>query len=109
MRGNIRETAVGEVGEGAKVLLRGRGDVLVQIGGHRAGLVIRARKVVAEAPGAGDPGDLGADGLGATDCGNVRACAWELRRELWCLFAVVGLTRCANACPGCVSDHVEVA
>ena len=98
MRRNIRETTVGEVGESAEILLRGRGDVLVQIGGHRARLVIRARKVVAEASGASDPGDLGTDGLSTADCGDVRACAWELGRELWCLFAVVGLTRCANAC-----------
>ena len=98
MRRNIREPAVGEIGESAEVLLGCWGDVIVQIGGHRACLVIGAREVVAEASGASDPGDLRADGLSATDCGNVGTCAWELRCELWCLCAVVGLTRCANTC-----------
>ena len=98
MRRNIWKPAVGKVGESAKIRLGGWGDVIVQIGRYRACLVIRALKVVAEASGASNPCNLGANGLSATDCCDVGARARELRRELWCLFAVVGLTRCANAC-----------
>ena len=97
MRRNIREPAIGEVGKSAKVLFGSCADLVIQIGGYRACLVIRASEVIAEASGAGDPGDLRADGLSAADCGDVGTCARELRRKLWCLVAVVGLTGCADA------------
>ncbi len=98
MRRNIWESAVREVGKSAKVFLGRRADVFVQIGGDRSCLVIRTLKVIAEASGPGDPGDFRADGLSATDGGNVWTCAGELRRELWSLFAVVGLAGCTDAC-----------
>lgn len=98
MRRNIRISAVAKVGVSAKVLPGGRANVVVQIRGHRGCLVIRAREIVAEAARAGGPGDLGADRLGAADGGDVGTGAWERRRELWCPLAVVGLTRCTDAC-----------
>lgn len=98
MRRNIREPAIGEVGESTEVLFGSRADVVIQVGGYRASLVRRASEVVAEASGACNPGDLGADGLSAADCSNIGTCAWELRRKLWRLFAVVGLTGCTDAC-----------
>ena len=98
MRGNIWESAIGEVGESAEILFGSCADMVIQVGGHRVYLVTRAGEVIAEASGAGDPSDLGADGLCAADGGDVGTCAWELRRELWCHFAVVGLTRCTHAC-----------
>lgn len=98
MRRNIRISAIAKVGVSAKVLPGGRANVVVQIRGHRGCLVIRAREIVAEAARAGGPGDLGADGLGAADGGDIGTGAWERRRELWCSLAVVGLTRCTDAC-----------
>ena len=98
MRRNIRESAIGEVGEGAEVLLGSCANVVAQVGGYRACLVFWASEVVAEASGAGHPGNLGTDGLSAADCGDVGTCARELRRKLWCLFAVVGLTGCTDSC-----------
>ena len=98
MRRNIRIPAIAKVGVSAKVLPGGRANVVIQICGHRGCLVIRAREIVAEAARTGGPGDLGLDGLGAADGGDVRTGAWEGRRELWCPFAVVGLTRCTDAC-----------
>lgn len=67
MRRDVWETAVGKVGESAEVRFGSWADVLAQVGGYRAFLVRRAREVVAEASGAGGPGDLGADGLSAAD------------------------------------------
>lgn len=112
MRRNIRISAVAKVGVSAKVLPGGRANVVVQIRGHRGCLVIRAREIVAEAARAGGPGDLGADGLGAADGGDVGTGARERRRELWCSLAVVGLTRCTDACGvrqwnGRCRDHAE--
>lgn len=101
MRRNIRESAIGEVGESAEVVLGSCADVVIQVGGYRACLVCGASEVVAEASRAGDPSDFRADGLGAADCRDVGACAWELRCELWCHLAVVGLTGCADACGLC--------
>ena len=101
MRRNIWESAIGEVGKSAKVFLGRWADVFVQIGGDRSCLVIGTLKVIAEASGPGDPGDFRADRLSATDGSDVRTCAGELRRELWSLFAVVGLTRCTDACKLC--------
>ncbi len=98
MRRNIWESAIGEVGKSAKVFLGRRADVLVQIGGDGGCLVIRTLEVIAEASGPGDPSDFRADGLSATDGGDVRTCAGELRRKLWSLFAVIGLTGCTHAC-----------
>lgn len=95
---NIWKPAIGEVGESAEVFFGSCADVVIQVGGYRGRLVLRAREVIAEASGAGDPGDLGLDRLSTADCGDVRTCAWELRRKLWCLFAVVGLTGCTDAC-----------
>lgn len=95
---NIWETAIGKVCESAEVRFRSWADMLGQVGGYRAFLVRRAGEVVAEASGAGGPGDLGTDGLGAADGGDVGACGWELRGELWCILAIVGCTRCTNAC-----------
>ena len=98
MRRNIRESAIGEVGESTEVLFSSRADVVIQVSGYGASLVRRASEVVAEASGAGDPGNLRADGLSAADCGNIGTRSWELRRKLWCIFAVVGLTGCTDAC-----------
>ncbi len=97
MSGNIRESTIGEVGEGAKVLLGSCADVIIQVGGHRGCLVCRAREVVAKAPGASGPGDLGLNGLSTADSGNVGTCGWELRRKLWCHLAVIGLTGSTDA------------
>ena len=99
---NIRIPAIGKVGVSAKIPLGGRLNVVVQIGGDGGCLVIRAREIVAEAARTGGPGDLGADGLSAADGGDVGTGARERRRELRCLLAVVGLTRCTDAC-GCIS------
>ena len=98
MRGNVRESAIGKVGESAKVLFGSRADVIIQVGGYCARLVLRAGEVIAEASGSRYPGDLRADGLSAADCGDVRTCAWKLWRELWRHFAIVRLAGCANAC-----------
>ena len=64
---NVRETAIGKVGESAEVGFGSWADVVAQVRGYRAFLVRRAREVVAEASGAGGPGDFGADGLSAAD------------------------------------------
>lgn len=98
MRRNIRESAIGKIGESTKVLLGRCADVVVQVGGHCTRLVFRAGEVVAEASGARDPGNLRTNGLSAADCGDVRTCTWKLRRELWRHFAIVRLAGCANAC-----------
>ena len=98
MRRNIRKSAVGKVGEWTEIALGTWGNVVVQVCGYRAGLVIRAGEVIAEASGAGDPRDFRADGLSAADCGDVRTCAWELRCKLWRRFAIVGLTRRTDPC-----------
>ena len=98
MRRNVRESAVGKVGESTKVLLGRCADVVGQIGIDRACLVSGTGEVVAEASGARDPGNLWTNGLSAADCGDVRTCTRKLWRELWRHFAIVGLTGCANAC-----------
>lgn len=102
---NIRETAIGEIGESTEVIFCGWANVVVQIVGHRACLVIRAREVVTEAARAGGPGDFRTDGLGAADCGDVGTRSWELRGELWYRITVIGLTGCTHAL-GCVSRLV---
>ena len=83
VRRNIRKSAIGEVGECAEITLGTWGNVVAQVCGYRAGLVIRAGEVIAETSGAGDPGDFRADGLSAADCGDVGTCAGELRCKLW--------------------------
>ena len=98
MRRNVRESAIGKVGESTKVLLGRCTDVVVQIGIHCVCLVSGTGEVVAEASGARDPGNLRTNGLSAADCGDVRTCTRKLRRELWRLFAIVRLAGCANAC-----------
>ena len=98
MRRNIRESAIGKIGEGTKVLHGRCADVIFQVGGHCTRLVFWAGEVVAEASGASDPSNLRTNGLSATDCGDVRTCTWKLRRELWRHFAIVRLAGCANAC-----------
>lgn len=98
MRRNIGETAASEVGESAEVLFGGCADMVVQVCGYRGCLVLGPSEVIAEATRAGDPGDLRLDRLSATDCCDVGTCAWELRRKLWCHFAVVGLAWCTDAC-----------
>ena len=67
MRRDIRETTAGKVGKRSVVLFGGRGDVIVQVRGHRGRLVIGLREIVAEASRASDPGDFGADGLSTAD------------------------------------------
>ena len=64
---NIWETTVGKVGESAEVGFGSWADVVAQVCGYCAFLVRRARKIVAEASGAGGPCDLRADGLSAAD------------------------------------------
>ena len=97
MSGNIRESAIGEIGEGAKIILGCCADVIIKVGGYCGCLVCRAREIVAEASGASGPGDLGFNGLSTADCGNVGTCGWELRRKLWCHLAVIGLTRSTDS------------
>ena len=101
MRRNIRKSAIRKVGESAEVLLGICTDVFIQVGGYRALLVRGASEVVAEASGASDPSDFGADGLSAADCGDVGTCSRKLRRKLWCHVAIVGLAGCADACGMC--------
>ena len=67
MRRNIRESAACKIGESIKVISSRWRDVIVQVRGYRACLVIRLREVIAEASGASGPSDLRADGLSATD------------------------------------------
>ena len=67
MSRNIREPAIGKVGESAEVGFGSWADVVAQVSGNGAFLVRRAREVVAETSGAGGPGDFRANGLGATD------------------------------------------
>ena len=98
MRRNVRESAVGKIGESTKVLLGRCADMVVQIGVHRARLVFGTGEVVAEASGARNPGNFRTNGLSAADCGDVRTCTRKLRRELWRHFAIVRLAGCANAC-----------
>lgn len=93
---HIREAAAGEVGIGGVVLL-GRGtDVASQVGVYSGCLVGGLSEIVAEATGTGYPGDFWADGLSASNGGDVGTCAGELGRELGRFLAVVGLARCTN-------------
>lgn len=98
MRRNVRKSAFREVGEGTEVLFGGWADVVVQVCGYCACLVIRLLEVIAEPSRAGDPRDLGADGLRTTNCGKVGTSGGEGRRELGCRFTVVGLAGCTDAC-----------
>lgn len=95
---NVWISATGKVGEGTEILFGGWADVAVQVCGYCACLVIRLREVIAEPSRAGDPGDLGADGLRATDCGKVGTSGGEARRELGCRFTVVRLAGCTDSC-----------
>ena len=98
MRRNIRKSTIGKVGESTEVLFRGWANVVVQVCGYCGCLVIRLREVITETPRAGDPGDLGADGLSAADCGKVGTCGRECRRKLGCRFTIVRLAGCTDAC-----------
>lgn len=98
MRRNVRISAIRKVRKGTEVLFGGWADVAVQVCGYCAFLVIRLREVIAEPSRAGDPSDLGADGLRATNCGKVGTSGGEARRELGCRFTVVGLAGCTDAC-----------
>ena len=97
VRRNIWKAAIGEVGKSTEILSSGWADVVVQIGGYRVCLVTRALEVIAETSGSGIPCDFRTDRLSAAHCCDVWTCTWELRRKLWRLFAIVGLTRCTNA------------
>ena len=98
MRRNVRISAIRKVREGTEVLFGGWADVAVQVCGYCACLVSRLCEVIAEPSRTGDPSDLGADGLRATNCGKVGTSGGEGRRELGCRFTVVRLAGCTNAC-----------
>ena len=98
MRRNIRKAAIREVGESIIILSGGWSNVIIKVRGYCVCLIIGLRKVIAEASRAGNPGDLGANGLSTANCGEVRTCAGEGRRELRCSFAVIGLTGCTDTC-----------
>lgn len=89
MSRDIRERATAAIEKGFVVIQCGFADAIVQVVGHGGSLVGGLGEVVAEAAGGGDPGDFGADGLGAADGGDEGACAGELGGELGCSLAVV--------------------
>lgn len=86
---HIREAAPGEVSVGGVVFL-GRGtDVTGQVGVYSGCLVGGLSEVVAKSAGTGNPGNFWADGLGASNSGDVGTCTGELWCELWRFLAVV--------------------
>lgn len=100
MSGDVGEAARCEVSVGRVVGFCGRWKVFGEVGVHGRGLVGGLGKVVAEPAGAVNPGDFGADGLGTTDGSDIRTRSGELRCELRCFLAIIGLAGCADPCSG---------
>ena len=100
MCGHIWKATVAAVEEGGEVCQCVFADVVFQIVFYGGRLILRPGEVIAKASRAGDPSDFGTDGLGSTDGSDVWTCAWELRCELGCLLAVIGLTWRSHAYNG---------
>lgn len=97
MRAHIRKPTSTAVEKRLVVRQRRGTDPRLQVLRHRRRLITGLREIITEPAGAVVPGDFRVDGLGAADGGDEGAGTWELGRELWGFFAVVGLARGADA------------
>ena len=89
VRCHVRKAAIGEVGERSEIGPNIFADMIVQIIRNSRCLVLWTREIITEPAGAGDPGDLGINGLSAADSSDIRTGTWELRSELRSLLAVI--------------------